>query len=140
MRKERLIGYTPKQRQYMELRVKTNLKPTEIVRRVYDTKHPNKLAHKIENKPHIKEGMQVMLQRKGITPEFLGDRLVDLFFAEDEHGNRDYVALDKALEKAFKIYGSYSPERRENVNVSVDGNTYLEDLKQKAQEEPESSD
>jgi hypothetical protein len=81
----------------------------------------------VENlaKPRIQEAIEVKrkslkeaLIAKGITEDYLADKVGVLLTATNEKGQEDYTAIDKGLKHATNIYGVVDPQKQEG------GNTY----------------
>lgn len=65
------------------------------------------------------ETLKSALQKKGITPEKIADKINVLLDAEDlETGKKDYTAIDKGLKHAKEIYGVESIEDKPKTNTT----------------------
>lgn len=86
----------------------------------------NAIAVENLQKPLIIEAIEVTrktlkqaLIDKGITEDYLADKVNILLQAEDKQGNKDYTAIDKGLKHATSIYGVVSDDDKPKNN-----NTY----------------
>ena len=77
--------------------------------------------------PRIKVIVKKEKQRVG---EGKASKLIDIEFEvkEARYYIPDESAVDKILDKLFKIKGHYSPEKHQNLNVNVDIATLIHDL------------
>jgi len=118
---------TKKQRGFVDTYIETE-NGTQAVMTHYDVKD-NIVAKSIatENltKPYITEAIEVKrkslkeaLIAKGITEDYLADKVGVLLTATNEKGQEDYTAIDKGLKHATNIYGVVDPQKQEG------GNTY----------------
>lgn len=66
-----------------------------------------------------RETLKTALEKQGITPVYIAEKVNVLLNAVDEKGNEDYTAIDKGLKHATNIYGIEDPFEKGKVN-----NTY----------------
>lgn len=77
-------------------------------------------------KPYIVEAIEIKqetlksaLEKKGITPDKIADKINVLLDAEDlETGKKDYTAIDKGLKHAKEIYGIESLDDKPKSNTT----------------------
>jgi len=64
------------------------------------------------------ETLKSALEKKGITPDKIADKINVLLDAEDlETGKKDYTAIDKGLKHAKDIYGVEDSEKPKDANI-----------------------
>lgn len=63
------------------------------------------------------QSLKSALEKQGITPQKIAEKVDVLLTAVDKEGNTDYTAVDKGLKHATNIYGIIEPEGKS-------GNTY----------------
>jgi Terminase small subunit len=128
MEQKKLPKLTKKQRGFVNDYVLTE-NGTQSVLKHYDivSDKPEKVASVIatENlaKPSIinaievkRETLKSALEKEGITPIYVAQKVKVLLTAVDEKGNDDYTAIDKGLKHATNIYGVEDLDKpKENV-------------------------
>jgi len=116
---------TKKQRGFVNDYIETE-NGTQSALKNYDTKDyktASVIAAENLDKPSIqvaiedkRKSLKEALIGKGITEDYLADKVNILLTAVDEKGNDDYTAIDKGLKHATTIYGVESPDKpKENV-------------------------
>ncbi len=71
---------------------------------------------------------------KALPDEKLAKRHKELLEKNDEHGEPETQAVSKALDMAYKLKGSYAPEKTVNVNVEPEHNPKVDALAEKLNE------
>ncbi len=120
----------PKEKQFVQALVRKNDEnATETVKEVYgidNDDYARLKGHRLITKDNVKEAIQVeketlksALEKQGITPVYIAEKVNVLLNAIDDKGNEDYTAIDKGLKHATNIYGIEDPFEKGKVN-----NTY----------------
>lgn len=127
-KQKKLQKLSKKQKDFVDLYVHTGngqesaLKAYEI-----ESKDAANVARAIasENltKPNIIEAIEVKretlksaLEKEGITPTYIAQKVNTLLTAVDDKGNSDYTAIDKGLKHATNIYGVEDLDKpKENI-------------------------
>ena len=109
-------GMTLKQKAWVKEVVATrNL--TEATRRVYNVKNVDVAkAMGSENfaKPYMNQAVTQELERAGITLPFIMQEHESVI-KQNEH----IPAKNTAIDMAYKLYGTYAPDRSVNVNLNI---------------------
>lgn len=120
----------PKEKEFVKALVhKNNENGTETVKEVFGIENDNYArlkAHRLITKDNISQAIEVeketlksALEKKGITPEKIADKINVLLDAEDiETGKKDYTAIDKGLKHAKEIYGVESGEDKPKTQTT----------------------
>jgi phage terminase small subunit len=66
-------------------------------------------------KPYIQKAIAEML-----PDDLLGEKHLALLNKADKEGNIDVQAVSKGLDMAYKVKGSYAPEKQVNLNLNGD--------------------
>ncbi len=120
----------PTEKQFVQALVRKNDEnATETVKEVYgidNDDYARLKGHRLITKDNVKEAIQVeketlksALEKQGITPVYIAEKVNVLLNAIDDKGNEDYTAIDKGLKHATNIYGIEDPFEKGKVN-----NTY----------------
>lgn len=101
---------------------------------IKDTNYAGVKGHRLLRKDKIinaievkRESLKSALEKQGITPYKIAERVDVLLHAVDKEGKEDYTAIDKGLKHATNIYGVEDIEKPK-------GNTYNFILNQQFQE------
>lgn len=125
IQQKKLPKLTKKQRGFVNDYIDTE-NGTQAALKNYDTKDyktASVIAAENLDKPSIqvaiedkRKSLKEALIQKGITEDYLADKVNVLLTAVDEKGNDDYTAIDKGLKHATSIYGVESLDKpKENV-------------------------
>ena len=107
---------TLKQARWVEETVKT-LNPTEAARRVYKVKNSSVakvIAHENLTKPYLQEALGERLRGLG-----LDDERIAAIHRRNLEQSENISASNTALDMLYKLSGAYAPEKRANLNVSL---------------------
>lgn len=123
---KKLPKLSKKQRGFVKDYVETE-NGTQSVLNNYDTtdyKTASVIASENLDKPSIqvaienkRKSLRQALIDKGITEDYLADKVDILLTAKDQNGLNDYTAIDKGLKHATSIYGIEDPDKPKNNNT-----------------------
>lgn len=127
--KPKRVHLKPKEKEFAIKFVKNNENLTKTAQEVFKIEDPNyahvKATRMIQKDIVVKEieiqreTLKSALEKKGITPEKIADKINVLLDAEDlETGKKDYTAIDKGLKHAKEIYGIESEDDKRKVNTT----------------------
>ncbi len=126
---------TKKQRGFVKDYLETGI-GTKAALNNYDvenSKDPYKTASVIStenlDKPSIRNAIL-----EALSDELLSEKHLALLNKVDKEGEVDVPAVSKGLDMAYKIKGSYAPEKSVNVNVEVEASPVIKELTDKLNE------
>lgn len=129
----------PDKLKFVKTYLENGFNGTQAVMSVYGVTDPNYAAVKANRLIRNDKVAEVIEDQKKRLDEFFPDDYLARIHREGLHATRaifknnnatkkvehvgdepDYAVIHKYLDSAYKIKGSYAPEKRQNLNVNVD--------------------